>query len=156
MLPAVMKTVFNSKATEDMLAEALAARGNKLTRPRRAVVKVIAAAGAALTPAEIHVQAQAHYAHTGLVTVYRTLDLLAECGAVRKLHQPDGCHAYALASEGHAHHVICQRCHSVVEFDNCDLGALLTAVQRRTGYKISGHWLELFGLCPACRTAAAR
>jgi len=150
-----MKTIFNSATTETLLAEALAARGYKLTRPRRAVVKVIAAAGTTLTPAEIHTQAQAHYPQTGLVTVYRTLDLLAECGAVRKLHQPDGCHSYALASEGHAHHVICQGCHAVVEFDNCDLGALLTAVQRRTGYKISGHWLELFGQCPACRTAAA-
>jgi Fe2+ or Zn2+ uptake regulation protein len=149
-----MKTVFNTAPTEKMLADALAARGYKLTQPRRAVVRVLAAAGMALTPAEIHQQAQTHYAHTGLVTVYRTLDLLAECGAVRKLHQPDGCHSYALASEGHAHHVICQSCQSVVEFDNCDLGALLTAVQRRTGYQISGHWLELFGLCPNCKAAA--
>ena len=154
MLPAAMKTIFNSKPAEMHLAEALAARGYKLTQPRRAVVRVIANAGRTLTPAEIHTAAQAHYPHTGLVTVYRTLELLAECGAVRKLHQPDGCHSYALASEGHAHHVICQSCHSVVEFDNCDLGALLAAVQRRTGYKISGHWLELFGLCPACRAGA--
>ena len=47
--------------------------------------------------------------------------------------------------------VICEKCHSVAEFDNCDLADLFKAVQKRTGYKIEDHWLELFGLCPNCR-----
>jgi len=137
--------------TEQALAETFATRGYKLTQPRRAVLRVIAESGATLSPAEIHSRAKKVYRKTGLVTVYRTLDLLAECGAVRKVHQADGCHSYAPASEGHAHHVICEKCHSVTEFDNCDLAELFKAVQRRTGYKIESHWLELFGLCPDCR-----
>ncbi len=139
---------------ESALADALAARGHRLTQPRRAVLKVLAEARASLTPAEIRDRAQRYYAHTGLVTVYRTLELLAGCGAVRKLHQPDGCHSYAPASEGHGHHVICERCHSVAEFNNCDLDELLASVQKRTGFKIEGHWLELFGFCPACAARA--
>lgn len=137
--------------TELSLVEAFTARGYKLTRPRRAVLKVIADSGATLSPAEIYTRAKKVYARTGLVTVYRTLEALAECGAVRKVHQADGCHSYALASEGHAHHLICDKCHAVVEFDNCDLAGLLKTVQRRTGFKIEGHWLELFGLCPNCK-----
>ena len=140
--------------TEAALADALTARGYKLTRPRRAVLRVIAEAGQRLNPAEIHARARQVYRQTGLVTVYRTLDVLVECGAVRKVHETDGCHAYALASEGHSHHVICANCHSVTEFGDCDLAGLLKAVQRRTGYKIEGHWLELFGQCPACRQSA--
>jgi Fe2+ or Zn2+ uptake regulation protein len=137
--------------TESSLVEAFTARGYKLTQPRRAVLKVIADSGATLSPAEIYARAKKVYARTGLVTVYRTLDVLAECGAVRKVHQADGCHSYALASEGHAHHLICDKCHAVAEFDNCDLSDLLKAVQRRTGFKIESHWLELFGLCPNCK-----
>src|SRR5512140_3748301 len=95
--------------SEIALAETLAQRGYKLTQPRRAVLRVVVQAGCSLTPAEIHARAQKHYPKTGLVTVYRTLEVLAACGAVRKLHQPDGCHSFALASEGHAHHVICQK-----------------------------------------------
>ena len=136
---------------ETHLSAILVAHGHKLTRPRRAVLTVIAASAGGLTPAEIHTRAQKYYRQTGLVTVYRTLDLLTECGAVRKIHSPDGCHAYAPASEGHAHHIICQKCRAVIEFDNCDLSDLLSAVQRRTGYQVSGHWLELFGLCPRCQ-----
>jgi Fur family ferric uptake transcriptional regulator len=137
--------------TEAGLAQVMSEHGHKLTRPRLAVLKVIAASAESLTPAEIHLKAQRHHSQTGLVTVYRTLDLLADCGVVRKIHQPDGCHAYALASEGHAHHIICRNCRAVTEFDNCDLADLLTAVQFRTGYSVSGHWLELFGFCPKCR-----
>ena len=136
---------------DQALSQALAARGYKLTRPRRAVLRVVGESGASLTPAEIHARARKYYPQVSLVTVYRTLDVLVECGAIRRVHQSDGCHAYARASEGHAHHVICERCHSVVEFDGCDLTDLLAAVQRRTGFRIEGHWLELFGACPSCR-----
>jgi Fur family transcriptional regulator, ferric uptake regulator len=139
-------------AADQSLSEALADRGYKLTRPRKAVLRVVAESGSSLTPAEIHERARNHYPQVSLVTVYRTLDVLVECGAIRRIHQSDGCHAYARASEGHAHHVICESCHSVVEFDGCDLSDLLAAVQRRTGFRIEGHWLELFGACPKCRT----
>ncbi len=137
--------------TDHALTDALAARGHKLTRPRRAVLRVVAENSASLTPAEIHQRARKFYPQTSLVTVYRTLDVLVECGAIRRIHQSDGCHAYARASEGHAHHVICERCRSVVEFDYCDLSDLLAAVQQRTGFRVEGHWLELFGACPNCR-----
>ena len=140
--------------TEATLADALAARGHKLTQPRRAVLRVIVEAGQRLSPAEIHARARKVYWQTGLVTVYRTLEVLVGCGAVRKVHEADGCHAYALASEGHSHHVICANCHSVTEFEDCDLANLFKAVQRRTGYKIESHWLELFGQCPTCRQSA--
>jgi len=137
--------------TPDSLAAALAAKGYKLTQPRRAVLQVIAEAGQHLSPAKIHARARKHYRRTGLVTVYRTLEVLAECGAIRKVHEADGCHGYALAGEGHRHHVVCAQCHAVAEFEDCDLDELLKSVQRHTGYKIQEHWLELFGLCPQCR-----
>ena len=136
---------------EAHLSTLLVARGHKLTQPRRAVLKVMARSAESLTPAEIRARAQKYYRQTGLVTVYRTLELLIECGAVRKIHGSDGCHAYAPASEGHAHSIVCEKCHAVTEFDNCDLADLLATVQRRTGYRVSGHWLELYGYCPRCR-----
>jgi Fur family ferric uptake transcriptional regulator len=132
----------------------LQAEGYRLTAPRRAVLRVLAQSPASLSPAEILQRARQHYPQIGLVTVYRTLDVLTAYGAVRKVHQPAGCHSYALASEGHAHHIICEKCQAVVEFEGCDLEALFKTVQRRTGYKVQAHWLELFGLCPACRQEA--
>lgn len=139
--------------TLDTLADRLRADGHKLTQPRRAILRALVAAPRPLSHAEILERGQAFYAELGLVTVYRTLELLETLELVRPVHLADGCHGYALATPGHTHHVVCERCHAVVEVVGCDLGAFLDHVAARTGYTITGHWLEIAGLCAACQAA---
>lgn len=144
------------KSREKLLAmtSGLRSRSRRLTAPRAAVARVLAEARTYLDPGEIRARAVRFHRHTGLVTVYRTLDLLVAQGAVNKIHTRDGCHAYAAVRPGHKHHVVCSSCRSIVEFEGCDLSALFAGVQRQTGYRIRGHWLELTGVCPACRKSA--
>jgi len=135
----------------DQLGRELAARGHKLTAPRRAVLDVIAGTCESLSPAEIYERGLRRYPRLGLVTVYRTLDILVEAGVLRRMHRDDGCHSYALVQAAHGHHLICSSCNQVVEFDGCDLDALFKRVARKTGFRIEGHWLEVFGRCPKCQ-----
>ena len=135
----------------DQLSRMFNMRGHKSTAPRRAVLDVIAEMHESLSPAEICERARCRYPHLGLVTVYRTLDILVEVGVVRRMHRDDGCHSYALAQAAHGHHLICSSCNQVVEFAECDLDGLLKSVARKTGFRVEGHWLEVFGLCPNCR-----
>jgi Fur family ferric uptake transcriptional regulator len=135
----------------DQLGHELATRGYKLTAPRRAVLDVIAGMCESLSPAEIYERARRRYPRLGLVTVYRTLDILVEVGVLRRVHLDDGCHSYAPIQAAHGHHLICSTCNQVVEFDGCDLDALFKSVARKTGFRIEGHWLELFGRCPKCQ-----
>jgi Fur family transcriptional regulator, ferric uptake regulator len=83
----------------------------------------------------------------GLVTIYRTLDLLAEIGAVRRLDLGDG-PRYELA-EDHHHHLICESCGGVSEFEKCPLD-----LRRLKGvdFEISSHTLEIYGRCAGCRS----
>ena len=141
------------KSSVAELAEQLSAHGYKLTRQRRAVLSVIAASEGHLNPAEVYEKAKANCPEIGLTTVYRTLDILARLGAIRRVHLEGGCHSYALASGGHRHHLVCTDCGNVVEFEGCDLSALLQAVASQTGFEIKEHWLQLFGKCPACQKA---
>jgi Fur family ferric uptake transcriptional regulator len=88
----------------------------------------------------------------GLVTVYRTLALLAELNLVRRVHRDNGCHGYVLASPGHRHTLICQGCDQAIEFSGeDDIHALIDRVESETGYQVDDHLLQLSGLCPACR-----
>lgn len=127
----------------------------KLTRPRQAILDIIAAAEHHLTPAEIYKRARKKYPHLGLVTVYRTLELLTELGYVQRVHFDAGCHSYvAAAGQGHAHHLVCSGCGKAQEFGDCDLEPLIASLQRKTGFKIDVHVLELMGRCPECAHAA--
>ena len=130
----------------------MSAAGRRLTRPRRAVLRVVAEATRALTPAQVHEQARVHYPQVGLVTVYRALELLAELGLVRRIHTEEGCHGYVPVAMGEAgHHLVCTSCHQAVEFPCTGMEETLAGVERLTGFSIREHWLELFGLCPACQ-----
>jgi Fur family ferric uptake transcriptional regulator len=139
----------------DTLAEQFRAGGHKLTQPRRAILQVLLAAGCPLSPGEIQARGQTLCADLGLVTVYRTLELMAEIGLARPVHLADGCHGYALATPGHTHHVVCERCHAVVEIAGCSLDDFLRLVAARTGYTITGHWLEISGVCQQCQQEEA-
>ncbi len=139
--------------TFETLAQQLRDHGHKLTQPRRAILRALMAAAKPLSPAEIQARGQEGCADLGLVTVYRTLEIMEQIGLVRPVHLADGCHGYALSTPGHTHHVVCERCHAVVEIVGCELGGFLQRVAERTGYRITGHWLEISGLCAACQAA---
>ena len=82
----------------------------------------------------------------GLVTVYRTLDLLSEIGAVRRLELGDG-PRYELA-EDHHHHMVCESCGDVSEFEECPLDLRLL---QNAGFEVNAHSVEIYGRCAGCR-----
>lgn len=137
--------------SEESLVRQLSQAGYRVTRPRRAVIRALLEDGGYSRPAEVRERARVHCPSVGLVTVYRTLDLLAEMGFVRRIHTEDGCHGYAAAEHGHRHHLVCRRCGATVEFEGCDLSTFLARVSRDTGYTVEDHLLELVGLCASCR-----
>jgi Fur family transcriptional regulator, ferric uptake regulator len=145
------------------LVAVLKSAGHFNTHARRAVLEALCAAPGPLNPSDILWVGRQHHEALGLVTVYRTLEVLQGLGLVSKLHLQDGCHSYMLSTAGierkeahdgqvaeHGHHVICSACGRAVEFDGCDVEAVVAAVETKTGFKVQDHWLELFGLCPHC------
>jgi Fur family transcriptional regulator, ferric uptake regulator len=133
----------------------IAEAGYSDTRARRAVVDALCGAPAGATPAQLLAWGKTTHAGLGQVSVYRTLEILSGLGLVRKLHAEDGCAAYAAATRRHGHYVICRQCRRAAEFEGCAVESAMGRVTEQTGYEVSGHWLELFGLCPDCQKKAA-
>jgi Fur family ferric uptake transcriptional regulator len=84
----------------------------------------------------------------GMATVYRTLDLLSELGLVRRMELGDGSR-YELA-EDHHHHMICDSCGYISEFEECpvDLNRLLHV---SLGFELRSHSVEVYGRCAVCK-----
>ncbi len=138
--------------SEDWLTQ-LQAEGGRVTAPRRAVVEILAASDQAMDPGEVFERARQRHPAMGLVTVYRTPEKLEALRLIERIHQPGGCHAYVRAAQGHEHVLLCERCGRALRFVGDDLEELIASVQRRTGFLIREHWLQLFGLCPSCQTS---
>jgi len=130
---------------------ALRGRGHKLTPQRRAVIKAIAGTREHMTPAELHEKVRRENPGIGLVTVYRTMEILADIGLICELHSGGNCRSYLLRRPAeHHHHLICSGCGRVVDFTGCDLSDIERRLSRDTGYRMESHLLEFLGRCPQC------
>ena len=132
------------------VSEQLCARGLRLTRQRRAVLEAIAAAPASLSASQVYDAARVRCPELGLTTVYRTLEVLTELGALRRVHGQDTCESFVPAGAAHGHTVVCSSCGRVTEFTACDMRDIVSAASRQTGYLITEHFLQLGGLCAVC------
>jgi len=135
---------------------ALDRAGYRLTEPRRSLAALIADEAGHFTAAELVTTARARHVAIGRATVFRTLEVLADLGVVERLDLPNGEHAYVGCEPAHHHHVVCSKCGRTSEIDDAGLRTVVREIARRTGYRVDEHRLELFGLCPACQSAATR
>ncbi|HTY82105.1 MAG TPA: Fur family transcriptional regulator [Dehalococcoidales bacterium] len=139
------------KLTANRIAGILRANGHKLTPQRHAILKVIAATHDHLTPEAIFDKSRLIDPGIGLVTVYRTLEILNQLNLVCRVHVEGGCRSYMMRRPTeHHHHMICSGCGKVVDFTNCGLGEMEQRLSRESGFNIQGHLLEFYGLCGDC------
>lgn len=141
------------RLTERKVVAALRRHGYKLTPQRRAVIWAIASSQDHLTPATIYEKVHQEQPNIGLVTVYRTLEILAELELICELHAGGICHSYTISTPQHHHHLICSNCGIVIDFTSHDVSELEQSVSEESGFRIDGHLLEFFGLCQACQKA---
>ncbi len=134
------------------LGERLRRKSLKLTGPRQAILAVLRENLRPLSNQQIH--ATLAPGQCDLATVYRSMRLLEAAGIVQRFDLGDGLARYELLGDdgdGHHHHLVCQRCANVVEIEECFTGELEQQIARRNGFQAVTHWLEFFGVCPACQ-----
>ena len=145
-----------ASSAEERLARwraALQRHGYRLTAARQAVLEVLASSDRALDATQIFDLARHKAPRLGLVTVYRTLETLQALGLVQRVHCDAHCTSYVAAEPGHQHLLVCRRCGRVWYFSGDDLEALMQSVAGESGFVVEDHWLQLVGLCAACRQA---
>lgn len=128
----------------------LTGHGVRPTAQRLLVLEALAATDDATAQA-VHERLRRSGARVGLATVYRSLALLSERGVVDVLSHRPGEACYRLCGGGHHHHLVCTSCHRVVELRDCSLDAWLADIAAEHGFSLTGHELEVSGLCSSCR-----
>jgi Fur family ferric uptake transcriptional regulator len=136
-------------ATQDLLS----AKGIRATRQRRLVLEALAEEPNDATAQRLFEALRARGERIGLATVYRTLGLLSGRGVVDALMHHPGEVCYRLCGADHHHHLTCSECHQVVELGDCELEPWLGRLAGAHGFAVTGHAVEVTGICADCRRA---
>lgn len=137
----------NSSRADRMLGR-LADAGLRMTGPRAAVVRAIAAQPGAFTAEALAEELRPR--GIGRATVYRAVDVLQRLGLLTQMHL-DRWHGYTVCDEGHHHHLVCGGCGAVVPVDATGVEAEIRRLAERLKFRVETHTLEFAGLCEACQ-----
>lgn len=119
--------------------------GLKMTGQRRVIMRVLADSADHPDVEEVYRRASAIDPRISLATVYRTVRLLEDIKAIKKLDFGDGRARYEEMSGEHHHHLIDTATGTVIEFSSPELEAIKERIGRELGYRIVGYRLELYG-----------
>lgn len=138
------------------LAAYITEKGLKSTRQRDLIADAFLLQEGHLNVEELLEKVRTLDGRISAATVYRTMKLLTECGLAAPRRFDDGQTRYESAVGRHHHdHLICTRCHAIIEFEDERIEALQTLVARQHGFLVTHHKLELYGLCASCQSEGA-
>jgi Fur family transcriptional regulator, peroxide stress response regulator len=134
----------------EMIAK-LRQQDHPLTPQRMAVLKILAAGEGHPSVEQIYEQVKVDFPMTSLATVYKTVTLLKEIGEVLELGFGNDSSRYD-GNKPYPHpHLICTECKKIFDPDVGGLSDLSQQVAQMTGFQITGHRLDFYGICPQCQ-----
>ena len=135
----------------DEMISKLRQRDYRLTPQRMAVLNILAASKGHPSVEQIYEQVKVDFPMTSLATVYKTVTLLKEIGEILELGFGNDSSRYD-GNKPYPHpHLICTKCKRVFDPDVSGLSDLSQQVAQMTGFQITGHRLDFYGICPQCQ-----
>ncbi len=135
--------------------------GFRMTVGREVVLQVLSHTDEHLSAEDIYMIVHKTHPAIGLTTVYRTLDMLVNMGAVFKFDFGDGRSRYELveSSRGpnHHHHLVCTQCKRIINYKDFidDEVELLNRTEKglseKYNFEITNHEIQFFGICNECK-----
>ncbi len=136
------------------LERQLTDRGIRITRQRRAVLKIIENAERHLNAATILEMARRQDSGIDRVTVYRTLGLLKQHNLIDELdllHIRGEGHYYEQRPKRQHLHLACLGCGQVTEFESAYFDKMKAQLAKEAGFNVAFARVEIGGYCERCR-----
>lgn len=129
--------------------------GLKNTKHRNAILEVLEEGDQPVTAERMFLELKEKNISINLSSVYRILESLVSKGlAIKSNLTGDNKASYELNRLEHRHHLICSGCKKMVSIDGCPLEEYEKQLKDKMDFDITGHKLEIFGLCRECRQAS--
>ncbi len=122
--------------------------GLKITPQRVAVYEILLGSHNHPTVEEIYEEVKKRYPFVSLATVYRTVETLEQMGLAKKVCYWGSSARYDANTDEH-HHLICVRCGAIKDIY---MEENLSIPSEMEGFRTEGYSVNIYGLCPECRT----
>ena len=133
----------------------LESRQSRFTPARRLVVETLSGSPGPQSAAGL---AQQIGSEVPLSSLYRTLSILEDAGVIERFPDQAGVARYELAEwlTGHHHHMTCTECGDTNDVAvpgdlEATVANIASEVGRRFNFEVTGHRLDLQGVCSQCR-----
>ena len=133
----------------DMALEKLKATGVRMTPQRHAILSFLIETTTHPTADEIYRALVDRFPSMSVATVYNNLKVFIEAGLVKELTFGDDSSRFDADLSDH-YHAICEKCGIISDFSLEPLAEIEIAAAEQTGFKVHGHRMEVYGLCPSC------
>ncbi|MDG3011863.1 transcriptional repressor [Rhodococcus sp. D2-41] len=124
--------------------------GIRSTKQRSAISSLLDEITEFRSAQDLHDELRRRGQGIGLTTVYRTLQSLADAGAVDVLRTDSGEAVYRRCSTGHHHHLVCRECGHTVEVEGPAVEKWAQSIADEHGFADISHTVEVFGTCRDC------
>jgi Fur family peroxide stress response transcriptional regulator len=136
------------------MLEKLKESGCRMTPQRMAVIRILGKSTRHPSVDEIFAEMQSDFPATSLATVYKTVTLLKELGEVLELGFGAGSNHYDGRMPLDHPHLVCTKCAKIEDADLDSMELLARELAEKSGYQITNHRLDFFGLCSRCQPQA--
>ena len=143
-----------TKSTDryQQMVENLRKGQHRITPQRMAILKILSASVGHPSAEMVYDQIKQDFPSTSFATVYKTIALAKEMGEVLELEFSNGSNRYD-GNKPYPHpHLICTRCKKILDPDLETVNHLQEEIMQETGYTITNHRLDFFGVCPDCQS----
>lgn len=135
----------------DTILAKLRKRQCRITPQRVAILRILLGSCDHPSVEQVYEQVRINFPTTSLATVYKTVHLLKEIGEILEISTTDGHNRYD-GIKPHPHpHLFCTTCKAIVDPEFPLLPRLTAEVEAISGFRITSHQLDFYGICPACQ-----
>ncbi|SER06220.1 Fur family transcriptional regulator, peroxide stress response regulator [Granulicatella balaenopterae] len=125
--------------------------GVRITPQREAILNFLAESDKHPTADDIYQALSEEYKQMSVATVYNNLRLFTSYGFVKEMTYGDNASRFDFSSTEH-YHVICEKCGCIEDLFYPILSDVEEIAEELTGFKVTHHRMEVYGICPRCAT----
>jgi Fur family peroxide stress response transcriptional regulator len=123
--------------------------GLSLTPQRLAIYRALASTAVHPSAEDLFREVKPALPSLSLGTVYRTLELFESHGLISRVAIGGDQARFDANLDAH-HHLVCLRCHAVIDFQDARLQQLPLPEVAPAGFRVLAHRVHLLGLCRSC------